>query len=106
MLTMRKVYAMLVGLIVLNGMDVLTTDIGLRLGLGELNPFMPQQTPMAKMLTVCLYAVLWLVCWKQCVREKWRFGLRFNLYALMLQVSFYAGLVVNNLIHIIIMLGR
>ncbi len=96
MLTMRKVYGMLLSLVVLNGLDIATTYIGLSMGLAEANQLRPDLNPAGKMTAVIAFCLLWLTTWHISKKEKNRLALNASLILLMALIGFYASVVAWN----------
>jgi len=100
----RKVYALLIGLIALNCLDMVTTWIGIGLGLSEANPLRADLEPYSKILLVSIFCVVWLICWKRAKKENNHKVLTTILRIIKANVVFYVAIVLWNIAHILVAL--
>jgi len=100
----RKVYGLLLSLIALNFLDMVTTWIGLGLGLSEANPLRPDLEPYSKILLVSIFCVVWLICWERARKEINLKVLKIILTIVKANVVFYVAIVLWNIAHILVAL--
>jgi len=98
----RKVYALLLGLIALNCLDMVTTWIGLGLGLVEANPLRQDLAPKQKLLSVFIFCGVWALCWKRAMKENNLKVLTTILRIIKANVVFYIVIVLWNVAHILV----
>jgi len=100
----RDYKLLLMMLIVLNGLDLATTIIGLELyGLTEMNPLfsLEAKTLVLKILLPIIFAYFFITCWKHLEKHNFKQGKAFLLLMLVGLNMFYIAVVMNNLVWLV-----